>query len=276
MSDTERRRKDQQGMLLIGAVAAVFLILVLFSLFAKKEVTDKQTLCPKSGPRGAVAIITDLTDSLTKTQILSVSNELGVGEISSGTLLEKIPEKFEVRVFSIPGTLELVEGQVRGICNPGDGKKLNELYENPALAKKRWSEAFSEPLKDKLKSALSVTEEAKSSPILETIQIVSLGFLNRPDLRDKPRWLVVISDMLQNTPSYSQFSDDRSYEQLRQTSEFSSLRTALNGVEVSILYVRRSKFQSLQGAKHIKFWESYFRDMGAHFSERIAVKSIEG
>ncbi|HEV3111394.1 MAG TPA: hypothetical protein VGY99_12955, partial [Candidatus Binataceae bacterium] len=149
----------------------------------------------------------------------------------------------------------------------------SELTSNPQLIGKRWKMKFIEPLNKQLDTMLRGSG-SKDSPIMESIQVVGVSVFDTPafhDLADKR--LVIVSDMLQNTAGYSQYRGDESYSRFCTSGYFLKVRSNLEGVDVTILYLRRTDVRHLQGKRHLEFWENYFSDAKARLAH---VVSIEG
>ena len=82
----------------------------------------------------------------------------------------------------------------------------------------------------------------------------------------KKRRLIVVSDMLQNTPEYSHYQNGADFSAWRNSAhgrEFPQF--SLLGVEVEILYLKRTDdfARAAQNRGHVRFWEDYFVELGA-------------
>jgi hypothetical protein len=89
--------------------------------------------------------------------------------------------------------------------------------------------------------------------------VVALRFA-KFDVRGR-RSLIIVSDMLHNTPAYSLYRQSQDFAALRTTPEFARLRSKLEGADVELLLLMHTP--QLQSRRLTKFWEDYFRDMGA-------------
>ena len=104
---------------------------------------------------------------------------------------------------------------------------------------------------------------ANRSPILESLLDVAL----LADFgRDQDnRWLVIFSDLLQHTASWSQYGSTRSFKKFFDTPVGRKLVPDLSGIKVKVYYLLRfrSDGRVLQDDAHIAFWERYFEAASA-------------
>jgi len=73
--------------------------------------------------------------------------------------------------------------------------------------------------------------------------------------------LIILSDMIQNTPSMSMYkSNFKSFEEFSKSDHFSKVRTNLNSnVFVKLFVIKRDGLRSLQENKNFyNFWAQYF------------------
>jgi hypothetical protein len=183
-------------------------------------------------------------------------------------LKEGLPPMHAIEVYSIVPMGGAVLRPLGGrVCNPP--LPSSGLTANPARAKKVWMSKFSEPLEQTFATLLEPHDEP-TSPILESLQSISVTAFDTIDT-SRPRRLVVVSDMLQNTPDFSQYSDRRTFTELRSSAYYGRVKAALPRVQVQILYVRRHQFAAAQGAAHVRFWEEYFSDCGATLESVVSL-----
>jgi len=235
----------------------VCVAVVVAFLYAKATAPDHpklvaETLCPVDGPRSITVVLVDASDDI---------HEAGRREALTylEDLADTLPDfgRLELRVLSpgMPGGRTVFDK-----CNPGDGSNLDQLVANPALARKRWSEGFRAPLESALQTELTPSE-AETSPIIETIQNISVQRFAGRAAAAVPKRLVLISDMIENDRDYSQYRGNLTFERFKASAAYRRLRTDLKGAEVSIRYIHRLKPQIDSGA-HIKFWEAWVNDSG--------------
>jgi hypothetical protein len=251
----------------VGVAALVLFASVLagvgYYLWTRDAGLDRQTLCPKSGPAGHVVLLVDKTDPLNFSQkeaFLRLLEELVDRRVAPGWLVSVFVLGEDFR----EGAKPLVE-----VCNPGSGEGRSELTANIAKLNAQYRQRFREPL---LKQAdvLIATRPAKSSPIIEMLQLVSINGFRRHAAAG-PRRLIVVSDMLHKTPQFSMYQGIPDFDQFASTDYGRKMRAELDGVEVELHHVLN--YPKLQNSRQLQFWESYFTRSGARLA---TVRPMEG
>jgi hypothetical protein len=219
---------------------------------------DRVSLCPTDGPRSVTVILLDSTDEIPnigKHEIRMILLDMAEALPAYGLL--------ELRLLD-PKTSG--GRPIFNKCNPGDGSGLSEYTGNPRLARKRWMEAFRQPLEEALdagfRPALSET-----SPIIETVQRIAVDRFSGRAAEEIPKSLVLVSDMLEHEPDYSQYAGDLSYTRYRASRAYKKLQTDLHGAEVTIYYIQRVIAKPLSSADHIRFWAEWVRDNNGRFKQ---------
>jgi hypothetical protein len=269
----ERRGRSTPA---IGAALAVLVALVgvaggAYVLSQRSYVaTHPETLCPiESAPAEIVAVILDMSDRLNEVQLLSIRNHL------NRLLYDDLPRFAYVEAYAVQPRAGAVAAPVIGLCNPGTGDDLNRIYQNPELARRRWQQDFAATLSTKLEELLAAPDSV-SSPIFEAIQAVAVRSFNKPEYDGVPKRLIVVSDLLQNVPGKdaggSHYRGVPDFDAFKASAYFSEVRADLDAVRVHLYYMNRSD-QKIQGAEHIRLWESYFATQGATV---LAVERIFG
>jgi hypothetical protein len=252
-----RRRNSAQGAgAAIGGIALIFLALVAlgglalfyFSVTPKPRL-DAASLCPVDGPQGITVVLVDTSDDLPEPAQREVL----------GMLEDQITElpayyKLDIRVLDVAG------GRSRSLfsrCNPGDGTGLSEWTDNPRLARMRWIDGFRQPASDAVKSSLS-SATAKSSPIMGAIQDIAIDQFSSTAAQKIEKKLIVISDMLEFTPLYSQYPSggDLSYQRFKRSPAYLKFRTDSH---VKIEYIQQTQV-TIDSVKHIEFWKEWITD----------------
>lgn len=275
MIDHARKRKereDRQGYVIIGALA-LFVIAVGGSIYAFAPTTrplDPVTGCPSDGkpPASITVVLLDTTDPLHAVQRTNVTNKLK-------PVLDNAQQYAEIQLFAIAPSSSSLLRPVVTACNPGNGQRLSIFWASPREIKKvkdRWQQNFVDRLNNELNALLNGSS-ADTSPILESIQNVSASVFDAPAYKDIPKQLIIVSDMVQNTPGFSQYKRSETFDQFKQTPYYMTTRSTLDGVNVYILYLRRADVLRIQTRQHIEFWRDYFADAGAALTK---VDSIEG
>jgi hypothetical protein len=255
-----RRRNNARGAgAAIGGIALIFLafaalgILALFyfSVPAKPKL-DSASLCPVDGPKGITVVLVDTSDDLPEPAQRQV---LGLLEDQ----ISELPDyhKLDIRVLDIAGSRSR---SLFSKCNPGDGTGLSEWTDNPRLARMRWLESFRQPAKDAVKSSLS-SAKSKSSPLMGAIQDIAIDQFSSSAAQKVEKKLIVISDMLEFTPLYSQYpsAGDLSYQRLKRSPAYLKFRTDLHDAHVKIEYVQQTQV-TIDTVRHIEFWKEWITD----------------
>lgn len=260
------KRRDTQawiagGVLLI--VAAIVVAWVVFTQVSRDPPLDKSTMCPASGPLGHIVLLVDKTDPLnfTQHQAFSVAmKELVESKVPEGHLLSifVLGEKFE------QSALPLIE-----LCNPGSDVGKSELSANLKRLRKQYEERFVQPLEEAVK-ALVAEEPAKASPVFEMLQLVGINGFRKHAVKG-PKRLVLISDMLHNTPQYSMYTGNVDFDQYEATDYAKKTQAELKDVVVELHYLMTTP--RLQTRRNLAFWERYFERAGARLNE---VRRVEG
>lgn len=254
---SKRKGRSQGSSIAAGAALLFFAVCAMIGLaffyFSSptKPVLDHVSLCPVDGARGVAVVLVDTSDDLKKTTQQELLNILQ-DQISN------LPEyyKLDLRV------LDIERGQSRSLfskCNPGDGSNLSEWTANPRIAKKQWIEEFMKPARDAMKTSMG-SAKAHTSPIMAAIQNIALGPFS--ELRAAvPKSLMVVSDMLEYTPDYSQYpsAGDLSYDRFRQSRAYRKYWTDLRGARVTIEYVSREQ-PKIDTVAHMQFWRAWVDD----------------
>lgn len=243
---------------------AVLLALVLgggivayFSVSGQKNY-DEKTLCPLTPIPAKTAMLIDATDALSEMQIARLLE-----------IIEELPADLVLHewigIFIVDEDNTLLPKPVVSLCNPGDGRDANILYQNPALIKRRFQNQFYAPIRKEVSALLQRPPEA-SSPIMEMINSVA----THAEFRSDTRRLIIVSDMLQNVPAYSQYSTaitgEDYFDEWAATDYAQKIMSSsgvLNNTAVQIYYVRRQdESGGNQTLQHIDFWKRYLSALG--------------
>jgi hypothetical protein len=223
----------------------------VYATVARPPALDKGTLCPVAGPRSVAVVLLDSTDEIpdiTKKEIRTVLIDRA----------ETLPnyELLEIRLLDpkIPGGKVIFSK-----CNPGDGSGLSEYTANPRLAKQRWLEDFRGPLDAALEEGFRPLP-GKTSPIMATIQRIAIERFTGRTAEEVPKELIVISDMLEHGPDYSQYSGDLSFARFKSSRAYKKVQTDLHGAQVLIYYIQRTTGKPINSADHIRFWADWIHD----------------
>ena len=252
MSQRRLRSRPKTPFIALGVTVAVLVALAASALWPRGEY-DPKTLCPQDGDYSRTAVLIDATDSLSKTQVKTIREEID-------TLRERLALHEWVGIFVLDEDNLVLPSPEVALCYPGDESTANPLYENPRQIRRRFEREFRAPIKAAVERLAGLPSKP-TSPILEMIRAVAL---DRNFDSTKGRRLIVVSDLLQNVADYSHYRTSPDFEQWRDTPyarEF--LQLSLLDVDVDILYLKRTDARSLQTRGHVAFWEDYFDAVGA-------------
>lgn len=249
-----KKKKDAVGLLLIST-ATIILISFAYLYFQTKSneiIRSEVTFCREDSiVTTENLILIDATDSFNDTQALLIKKELAKLVENS-----EIDSKFSIYVIddSENGFKPIIE-----ICNPGDGSDKSELTSNKRRLLKNWKEGFHDKITDKLNSYIDINV-AKHSPIMEILKYASIHSFN--DSKASQKKVVIISDLLQHSGNFSQYSEVTSFDEFSKRKNFPKLKADLNDVDVEVYYLYRAENSNRQNRKHISFWEKYIRASG--------------
>ena len=262
-----RQNKNLLGALLIVVVLAATLVtgLTLWQLSKSRIEVDKDTFCPIAGAKETTVVLIDRTDSLNLVQQAALLQKLE--DIKAET-----PKYGEIEIYTVGEISDALLRPEIKLCNPGRGEDVDPTIGNPRLVEKKWKDGFQVPLERVFKDMLQ-PGEAKTSPIAESIQSIALTSFDVERGGDVDKRLIVVSDMLQNTPEFSQYRGLTPFERVKQTDYYRHIQAHLDGVRVKIWYVRRPTARHIQGGAHIEFWQQFFMDEGAILE---GVDALEG
>jgi hypothetical protein len=222
-------------------------------------------LCPLEGPRSVTVVLLDSTDDIPDIAKREVRTALV-------DLAETLPAYglLEIRLLDANTT----GGRpIFAKCNPGDGSNLSEYTANPRLARKRWMDGFRQPLDAALESGFRPLP-GKISPIMETVQRIAVERFTGRFNEQIPKSLVLISDMIEHEPDYSQYTGDLSFERFKASRAYQKVRTDLHGANVQIYYIQRMSGKPLNSADHIRFWADWIRDNNGRFKQANKLQGV--
>ncbi|MFM0009152.1 hypothetical protein [Paraburkholderia sediminicola] len=235
----------------------------IFCMRLTRETELDQRMCPVSGPVGQFVLLVDKTDPLNFTQKHAFQASL------EQLITQRVPTGYLLSVFVLDNDYTATARPLLEECNPGDGTGKSEMNANPAHLKKRFEQRFREPMLQ-LANELEGKQPAKFSPIFEMLELSSINGFRKQNVTG-PRHLIIVSDMLHNTPQYSMYRGNFDFERFHDSDYGRKMTADLTGVEVEIQYLLNTP--KLQNRRHLKFWEDYFAAGGAHI---VAVRPLEG
>ena len=252
----------------LAAFVLAFLILAIGArLLVHPGRPNPATLCPAGGPTAITAILVDTTDPLTPIQRAAVAVRLN--RIVSHLRLNE-----EIAVYSLNPTGDPLKPAFV-ICRPLAPGEVSELTGNRAIAQQRFDGVFSPRVAAVLAGATAGAPSGRS-PIMAAIQAIAVSAFQAADAASKsgplPKRLIVVSDMLENSETGNQYKDTPDFGSYKSTPAYARVRSHLDGVSVTILYLRRDDAAGVQGLSHIAFWNAWFADQGASVDDVVAIE----
>ena len=263
----KKRNKSSSGigtsLTVIGAMALLIALVgagVFLIINTEKEVAlDKDSLCPKTGARGTVAVLLDTTDELA----LVTKNEI------KDKILEiqrTLPRFYQVSVYTLNET-GLNEKPVASICNPGRLDQRDKLAQqgltaNPILIERKYDE-FESAILIAIDSVFEKQFGATQSPLLASLQELSVVIPKPIDIDDElysagRNKIVFVTDFLEHTEIFSNYRSGLNFEEFQKSRATEKFGKSYNNLEFELLMVRRNieQFTTLDLAK---FWAKVFK-----------------
>ena len=238
------------GAVIVSVVALVIGGFWLADRQKKANATDAVTLCPVEGPTGAMVALLDLTDPLTRSQANQLQTWLGDeiassprGAMLSVGVVSEDPSDWGARFAK---------------CKPQTAEDANPLIQNPSILGETYNDEFLVPLHETLEEMMQ-SETQDTSPIMESLQALVSETPNFTTTR--PRRLVIVSDMLQNSNVLS-FYRAEGWEYFIETRAHERLAGNLADVEVTLLRIPRTSANIGDPLKVDTFWARYFDSQG--------------
>ena len=267
---TRRRNKkmqDARTLVGIGIFVVVFMIMgALLWLRPAPIERDRNTLCRSDGPSSITAILLDSTDSFGATTKQDLSNQMW-------NCLNESEENHEISIFAVDSTRENTLEPIIQVCNPGDPDEANPLIQSKEIIERKWNQQFRQPLDEKLDSLLTA-EEAPSSPIMESVQSVSITHFQSAGRDTIPRRLIIISDLLQNSDEISFYREAPDFNRFQQTPKARWLNPDLRDVDIEIWLIQRRHPQQGDGGALLKFFQSWLEEHGGRVVRVLRTSGI--
>lgn len=248
----------------LAIVAGVVVVgVVLWSTAVDRTVRDPHTMCPEVGPSQVTAILVDTTDDLDP-----ISREDILGRLND-LVSKSRPDEMMIVYEASQSQLNTIEPQIK-VCNPGDPDAADPLISSPGLIRKALEERFKNPLRRMFEN-LVASGKADVSPIMETIQAISVGVYARDAYEQLPKRLILVSDLLQHTEHLSLYRrEPLDYDVFARGVGAKALRTDLRDVVVEFLFVQRHAHSEFASSKElIRFWGRWINEQGGQI-ERVS------
>lgn len=273
--------EEQWKKLLPFAAFAAIAVAVLFawSLIPETVLRNRETMCPVDGPRSVTAVLIDTTGNFNAMTRADVIQEMEA-------LLAESTTDDMITVYEMRGDVpeDPPDGQPQRwplpeplltVCNPGDPETASDLFENPAMIERAMNEKYLAPVRGLVSDLVREDSFADWSPLMETVQTVQINVLGAPVLAGLNRRIVMITDLIQNSPvlTFNRGSGAArrrgglpEYESFAETPAARTLSADLSGVDVEILFVEREAHAAIAGGKTralVDWWDLWFADQGA-------------
>ncbi|MBA4204514.1 hypothetical protein [Pannonibacter phragmitetus] len=266
-----RRKKKSNGStgVIIAGVAISVLSAALIGGFIYLRTTastvalDRESLCPLTGPASVTAILLDVTDPISDVTALDLRNEFQI-------LVAGVPQGGLIQVYALTDQEGRLVKTFSG-CNPGDGSTVGEWTSNPRMVQARWEAGFEKPLRD-LADRLREGNAGKQSPIMAAVQRINVEAFGLPEHQSVPKTLVVASDMIEHTASFSMYRDGADFVRYEGSEARQKFRSPLSGVVVRILEFQRPGMR-FTDEDLARFWSQW---VSSNMGELTSFKRLQG
>jgi hypothetical protein len=261
-------RRRQYWQIVWGVVLLVVALTVAASvgyyLYSRPKGLDPISLCPADGPGGHTVLLVDKTDPLnfTQRQAFMVSMRLLVDK--------EVPTGYLLSVFTLGEDFTETAAPIMELCNPGTGSDKSDLTANLKRLREQYEGKFLNPLMTTANELSAATVPGARSPIFEMLQLVAINGFKKRDVRG-PRRLLIVSDMLHNTPQFSMYKSQVDYKQFLKLDYSAKVFLDLQDVEVELLYL--VNVPHLQTTRNARFWGDHFDRARVR---RVTVRPLEG
>lgn len=226
---------------------------------------DRVTGCPKRGlPTSVTAVLLDVSDPMSAIQTADF-NQL-MEDIKTS-----IPKFGRLELYSLAADVDKPLTPEYAGCNPGSGQDTNQITGNQKLADRHWTKLFSEKV-DGVLSRIVSAPGADRSPILESIQSISITAFGGEEMRKIPRTIIIVSDLIQYTRQVSFYQGAPDFEKFSKTPYFGKIRTDLHGTSVVFALIRRDTRRQVQNIKLRDFWMQCITDQNGVIDRWYPIK----
>ena len=262
------------GGAILGAIGLI--VVVGFFFFSEKVKVERSLIgadnhCPSEEPKHVwgllevqpplterrTAVLIDSTDRIPETHRALIGNWFQEGFTRTLIRFERVAI-FEVRPQHETHHPMLNEPYFDQCAPP---IKANKWIENPRLVRQNFEQNF---MKKKLQviGALASQEEARWSPIVEVIH----------ELFERYDRIVLVSDLMQNTPECSLYRSRLQRQGLVGCRQFSLRRFDKKSLEV--VYLKRRKIARLQGKYLLDNWHDFMESKSGVFTVKAELVPI--
>lgn len=242
---------------------------------------DAATLCPVSrAPVEEHVILLDVTDAWSPLQDAVIRQEIERVRMS-------LPRFARVHVYVLDRERVVFPEADMELCNPGRPDQIEQLpvlrgatadvVANPSQMWQRWETGFVARV-DSLIDEVAAGVGAERSFIMETLRTAAVRAFRRPAADSPPRYVHIVSDLLQHSDAYSHYRQARwTPEDARRLADPGSLGTpSMEGAQVIVYLIDREPVGSAPGKGRsdlVAFWDAFMSAQGAVVTR---VRRIEG
>lgn len=253
-------RKKGRAMTVVWIVVLVLIIfaaagLVVYKFVFHEKPNNAKTLCPANGPLGHVVLLVDKSDPMTFTQRKDF--EVLFQEV----VTKVVPKGHLLSVYALADDFVATADPLLELCNPGDGSDASQFDANPVQLRKSFDQQYFKPMLE-LREDLVTDKPGKASPILEMIQLAGItGFRKHAVAGDKR--LIIVSDLIQNTPQLRMYERVPRYEAFAETQYGKKSLADLKDVKVEFRMLLNTP--TVQGEDLFNFWRQHIKQSGGRF-----------
>ncbi len=239
---------------IVGMLSCVF-GLFGFIAFNMPPATDALTACriDNKDPAHAIMLI-DQSDPFNQ-------NDFGWVEAFVDEEARQLPKYGRLTVITPNSSDPYAPVQVFSACSTGSGDHANPILQNPRMVEDTWRENFRQPLDVAVKAVLA-DKQAPNSPLAEAL----FAIFDRADFDGdiKHRKVIIVSDLMQNSKSFSFYKTGADYDKFKQTTLGAQI-ASVDGVDVVARIVPRQEYD-LPLSELKVFWHTYFMESNARFT----------
>ena len=252
-----RREREAANRRYAGFTAGVlFSVLALTATVwvARPAELDAATLCPTNRPlAGHTVVIVDRTDRWTQAMGAALTQLVENAQRDTGRY-----EKFSIVSLDAQQSVH----PLFSICNPGEPTFWSDLYRGRRYTTRDFEQRFVGAAENVIEQ-IREPSEARSSPIVEYVH----RWLGSDDFNASVnhRRLILVSDMRQNSPLYSIYSDAE--DQLGDVVA-RQFGPAAQGVAFDVYFVAHGQDHHVSEDEVRTAWDNAFGRIGADYSWR--------
>lgn len=248
-------KKDIQGILVISLLIIAVVSGIVWAKWEQEASPriDPVTLCPTDRAGDHTIMMVDRTDALTKESI-----SLFRLEVSLAKDRLEVGERFSI--FPVEANGAHIPKPIFSVCRPSQGSDEHWFTGKPKTAQQHFDEHFEKPLDDAI-AELAQPAETRRTALFESIRNIYLLPSFSPAI--ERRRLILLSDLLANTPELSFYKTQPDYQIFLKSEYAQQVYTNLSGVKVKIVQLPNRKAAVHQTPELLTFWHSWFDGTGA-------------